>query len=464
MKKIVSCFLSCVLLLQTLAYSQTVRPTKQQVENIYNKVLARVNSATVLKDFKDDKEITPLLSLAVVASAIKINTQEDMAYWLEQFEIPITADAPVVDIYDKVYSQLKIDRFANNLITESADNTYYEAAQLLNHISMEDPTVIENCVEYLEIIKELNIAEEAQKIGIQRAVRYTQSDLEIAATSFAESCAKAEVNPVTVINAYANYTRLPDLLESVSYDEKLLTDFTRQLSVLKGRYLALSELMSTEDEKEIMAIVEKYGQNYNATQKTYLKQLKGLDKYFKQAESRNDPVLMKLLKQRIDFVEDINLRHLENEGRMITTDAFYSGKITPTFTRTGVFALSMLALFDIAQHLMKVQNIKNYSAARNFDEFALQDALEDNKNNLYAFIEKLPENTRNTAFNYIAENYYDDFQNQTDNLLYALAVLEKSSLNTTHKNQKNIEQQVNNQLDKTYKNTEKKIKQDALNM
>ncbi|MBQ2312811.1 MAG: hypothetical protein II183_01455, partial [Elusimicrobiaceae bacterium] len=105
-----------------------------------------------------------------------------------------------------------------------------------------------------------------------------------------------------------------------------------------------------------------------------------------------------------------------------------------------------------------------YISNRNQAEFALQDALEDNKNNLYAFIEKLPENTRNTAFNYIAENYYDDFQNQTDNLLYALAVLEKSSLNTTHKNQKNIEQKINTQLDKTYKNTEKKIKQDALNM
>ncbi len=464
MKKVINCFLSCVLLLQTLVYSQTMHPTKQQVENIYNKVYDRANSIPVLKEFKDDNKITTLLALEAITTGIKINTKEDMAYWLQRFEIPITADAPIIDIYDKVYSQLKIDRFANNLLTESVDNTYYEAAQLLNNINMEDPAVIENCVEYLEIIKELNIAEEAQKIGIEHASKYIAQDLEIAGNLFAKSCARINVNPVTVINAYANYSQLPELIQSVSYEEKLLTDFTRQLSVLEGRYIALSELMATDgDESAVDAIIKRYKRDYKATRKEYLKQLENLNKYWKTIENTDNSFTMKMFKQRQDFVEDLNLKYLRNEGRLISTDELYTGKITPAFTKEGVFALSVLALFEIAQHFIKAKDIESYSSTMDYNNLALKDALEENHKHLYAFLEQLPDRERNAAFEYIAEDYFDNFQNQTDNLLYALAVLEGPSLNNVSGNLQKTQQTASDKFDKIYPNIEKTFKQNVFN-
>ena len=462
MKRIISCFLSCILLLQMSAHSQTIRPTKQKVADIYNKIYTKANSTPTLKDFKYEDDITPLFALSAIAAGVKINTKSDMAYWLKQFNIPISADASILDIYDEVYSQLVIDRFANNVITESVDNTYYESAMLLNQINMQDPAVVENCMEYLDIIKDLNIAEESQKIGIEYTNKYTNVDLEIAKRSFAESCSRIKVNPVTVINAYGNYSQLPDMLQLLTEDEKLLRDFTRELSVLKGRYLALNELM-TIDEGEIERTVKKYQEDYKITQKNYAKQLKNLGKYFKKIENADNTFVMKIFKQRQDFVEDINLKRLENEGKLITADAFYNGTIVPTFTKTGIFALSFLALFDIAQRFVKEKNIKSYSSARNHNEMALQDAIDDNKNHLFAFLEQLPDKERNTAFAYIAENYYDNFKNQTENLLFALAVLEGPSLNNVSVDHQKVQQTASDKFDKIYPNVEQNFKQNVFN-
>ena len=443
-----------------MGYSQTMYPTKQKVADIYDEVSSKINSAPALKKFRDNDKITPLLALEIIAAGVKINSQEDMAYWLERFDIPISTDASVVDIYDAVYYKLKTERFANNILTETMDNKLYDAAVFLDQISKEDPSIIENCEEYLEIIKDLDAFAESQEIGGQ----YTETDLEIVKNVFAESCQRINVNPVTVINAYANYTRLPELAESLNSEENLLTNFTRQLSVLKGRYLALYELMSTKgDEKAVSKILKRYEKDYKATQKNHAKQVQALEKYWNKIQNNENPFAMKIFKQRTDFVEDLNLKFLENEGRKITTDALYKGKIVPMFTESGAIALTVLALFDAVQHLMKVQDIKAYSAARNLDALALQDALEENKYNLYAFLEQLPDKAKDAAFEYIAEDYFDNFQNQTGDLLLALEALEKSSLNNVPETKQEMEQKVSDKFDKIYPNTEKSFKQNIFN-
>ena len=169
-----------------------------------------------------------------------------------------------------------------------------------------------------------------------------------------------------------------------------------------------------------------------------------------------------MFRQRENFVRNIELKHLEAEGKMIPTQTLSEGKILSKFTESGALALSILALFDIARHFIKVENIKAYSSGKNQRELALLDAIEENKSHLFAFLEQLPDNERNTAFAYIAENYFDDFQNQTQNLLYALAVLENKGLPGYAP--ENIQQKVSDKFDQSYLNMEKKLQQIDLNI
>ena len=258
MKQIIGCFLSFILLLQTTVYSQTMYPTKQQVAEIYQKVYNRVNSSNIFKDFSSDNQITPLLALEIIASDVQIKNQQDLADWLQKFDIPIRPDASVVDIYNEVYSRFQTERFANDIGIESIDKQYHDAAVFLNMINKKDPTILPNCDEYLRTIKELDIEYEAENLGIEQASACTERYLENIENLFAESCKRVNVNPIVVINAYVNYTQIPDLVQSTVDEENLLSNFTRKLSVLKGWYLGWRELTATKgEEKALSAIVKK---------------------------------------------------------------------------------------------------------------------------------------------------------------------------------------------------------------
>ncbi|MBO4707223.1 MAG: hypothetical protein J5594_01525 [Elusimicrobiaceae bacterium] len=408
--------------------------------------------------------MTPILALSVVAAGVKINSKEELATLLEKFNIPVEPEASILDLHREVYLELKKTRLADDMAIDHMDKIQQESLDFLNRALTEDINIVDYCESYLRINQSMTVAEELQNLSIDANTEYTLADFTDAKFLFEQSCKRAKVNPHEVIIAYNNLTQLPELTESIYADEHLLTEFTRQLSVYKGNFVALNEIRNTNNRKDMERLVTKYIIEHRESQKNYLKGKQKLEKLFEQLDYNANPVLYNQITTFQRQVEDMNLKNLENEGRMQTVNKLCAGKEINTFTKSGALFLGVLALIDITQHLIKVNDIKSYTVNRNRQELALIDAIEENNNNLFAFLEQLPDKLRNTAFSYIAENHFDDFQNQTKDLLYALAVLEKSSLNTTHKNQKNIEQQVNIQFDKIYKNTEKKIKQDALNI
>ncbi len=466
MKKIISCFLSCILLLQTLVYSQTMYPTRQKVEDIYNKVYDRVNTSPALKKFKNNEEITPIIAMSAIANVVvTFYTPQELEHWLTEFGIEKDVHAPVYEILEEAYNTLKIEREMNVIGLESRIKVAEESIQLIKQATESDPNILRYYYDYrIALIKK----QESNKLGIN-----ISENIRISLSQFEMACQKAKITPAQFIQAFKN-------CEEILYPTQkqlqtdLLVQFVNKLSTYAGHYdisLLMEETMEAADalseEESIDFLIEEnnkrsaqYSKEYFEAKRLFETEKSRLEKLMADYRAGKE-VTMREVGDLTAKVEDLGIKYSRALGRSY---GFENWPDIWEFGKNGSLFVGVLALFGAAQHLMKVSDIKANISNRNQAEFALQDALEDNKNNLYAFLEQLPNKTRNDALAYISENHFDEFQNQTDNLLYALAVLEKSSLNATHKNQKDIEQQVNNQFDKTYKNTEKKIKHDALNM
>ncbi|MBO7604930.1 MAG: hypothetical protein J6S61_00490 [Elusimicrobiaceae bacterium] len=158
-------------------------------------------------------------------------------------------------------------------------------------------------------------------------------------------------------------------------------------------------------------------------------------------------------------VDDLGIECSKAAGKL---EAYNKWPLVTKFTENGGLFVATIALFSLADHLIKVNDIKTSMASKNKAGFALLDTIDDNRNNLYALLEQLPDNMKDVAFNHIAENYFDDFQNQTKNVLYALAILEKPSLlNYTPENN---QQKVSDKFDKLYQNAERELEQSVLNI
>ena len=392
------------------------------------------------------------MALSAVAAGVQINTKEELVALLEKFNIPVKPEASILDLHREVYLELRKTRLADDVAIDHMDKIQQESLDFINRLLAEDMNIADYCESYLRINQSLMVAEELQNLSIDASTEYTIADLKDAQILFEESCKRVKVNPQEVIIAYNNLTQLPELTQSMYADEHLLTEFTRQLSVYKGNFVALNEINNTTTRKDMEALLTRYSREYLESQRNYLKGSQKLDKLFEQLDYNEDPLLYKKITIFQRKVEDMNLRNLENEGRMQTVNDLCAGKKINTFAKNGALFFGVLALVATMQHLIKVNDIKSYTINRNRQELALQDAIEENRNNLFALLEQLPDKARNAAFSYIAENYFDDFQNQTENLLYALAVLEKSSSATL--TSENIQQKIDIELNKYYQNTD----------
>ena len=461
MKKIVSYFLSCLLLLQTLAFSQTTYPVKQQVEDIYTKVSERVNSSPVLKDFKGNK-ITPMLALSVVAAGIQITTKEELVALLEQFNIGASPNSSVLDLYDATYAELKRTRVANDVAIDYMDRVYGESREFIAQAVAEEPNIVNYYESFLNIDQDLIAEKELQKLNIEGFSKYTATDLENARYLFENSCRRAKVNPQRFASAYKNFKHLPDITKAMFADEELLTKLTRQFSVYRGSFLTLRDVSQIETQEDFIALIKRYAKEFSETERAYFEQSQKLEELMKQVAASEDPVFCKQVTRFQNKVEDLNIRNLENNAKMSTLEAVATGRRVRQFTKNGGLFVGIMALFSITQNLIKAHDVRTYMASRNQEELILQDILEENKDNLFAFLEQLPDNTKDITFNYIAENYFDNFQNQTKNLLFALTVLERTSQGSCY--MENPQQKVTEQFDRSYQNTQRKMQQNSLNI
>ena len=467
MKKILSCFLSCILLLQTSLYSQTMHPTKQQVENIYNKVYDRVNTSPALKKFKNNEKITPVIAMSAIADVVvDFDTPEKLQYWLNEFNIEKDVHTPVYELLEEAHNTLKIEHEMNVIGLENRIKVAKESNKLIQQAKESDPNILRYYYKYrAALIKK----QELNKLSINKISK----DIEISLAQFEVACQKAKITPAQFVQAFKNCEEILYPTQNKPQTD-LLVQFVNKLSFYAGNYDAVSIIEKTMSEIESMpleksisfavesegSLSEKYTKEYLDAKNLFETENGRLKKLIADYHA-GKKVTIREVGELTTKVEDLGIKYFRALGRL---HGFENWPDIWQFGKNGSLFIGILALFGVAQHLMKVQDIKNYSAARNFDEFALQDAIDDNKNYLFGFLEQLPDKERNTAFAYIAENYFDDFQNQTKNLLYTLAVLEKPDLNNFYGNNQNIEQKTSDKFDKVYKNTETKIRHAGLNI
>ena len=476
MKKIINCFLSCILLIQTTAYSQVIYPTGRNVEETYNKVYALVNSSAALKDFSSDNQITPILAMSSFAAAIKFNTPEELAYLLKKFDIDADPHASITELYDKAYEALKKMRLSYSSELEELSKEQLKYYRIIDRVKQVEPNVFEY---YRKSQKDLLTKEELVKLGkndFSTSIKYNN-------VLFQRACRNARFAPEVVADAYNYFLQLKkqSVLEIQSKD-KLLITFAHELGYYEGDFEASSEMkdkmvryvekgpLGQIDENkinhEIDALVReaeeignKYNQEYSDLKSLYKEQKEQLKELKTRFTQGDKGVTISQIKRLESKVDDLGIECSKAAGKL---EAYNKWPLVTKFTENGGLFVATIALFSLADHLIKVNDIKTSMASKNKAGFALLDTIDDNRNNLYALLEQLPDNMKDVAFNHIAENYFDDFQNQTKNVLYALAILEKPSLlNYTPENN---QQKVSDKFDKLYQNAERELEQSVLNI
>ena len=466
MEKIISCFLSFLLLIQTSVYSQVIKPTKGQVAEIYNKVASRINSAPVLKDFNANGKITPIVAMSAAASVIvKFDTPEELASWLLKLGIDKDPNAPVYDLLEEAYAALSVEREINIIALENRVKVGGKSIELIMKAKEADPNIIQYYLTYQDA---LTTKQELNKLGIDGL----SSEAKIALSQFEMACSRAKITPSQFIQAYNNCREILTTSSERPIKEDLLLQLVNRLSAYAGNYDVSSiiekeiiELDALPLEESIEATIQaeelrgiKYSQEYVDAKRLFDEARAQFEQRVKDYRAGNEVSVRELadLKARVD---DLGIKYFRAAGRLETYQKWPDGR---RFAENGGLFIGVLALFAIAGNIMKAKDIGTHMSNRTHIGFLLQDILEDNKNNLYALIEQLPNDTRDAAFAYIAENYFDDFQIQTENLLLALATLERSS--SPASNSEHIQQQFDANFNQSYRNSERQVQQIILNM
>ncbi|MBO7604929.1 MAG: hypothetical protein J6S61_00485 [Elusimicrobiaceae bacterium] len=459
MKKIISCVLSGIMLMQTFAYSQTVNPTKQQVADIYNEVSSKINSAPALKKFKGDDKITPIIAMSAIANiVVKFDTPEELASLLKYFGIEKGVHAPVYELLEEAENTFKVEHEFRMIGQEYNSPIYKESIKLFENISESQPEIINYYLDYQE-------ARDLAGLGIR-----TSSDVQVLRSRLETACQKMGITSEEVINAFDNIENIIRSDFKISSKQNLLVEFINKLSRHAGYYdidLKMNELASKMDALPVEEDIDLMIKEREKIKAEYLKADHLFDaekeqfERIKEAQRITGKTDVKEIYDSYSRLYKRGVKYFRALGRF---ECFEHWPIRK-FAQNGALFAGVLALFSIGKNIKKANNIKTNMSNRNQAQFALQNALEENKYNLYAFLEQLPDNAQDAAFEYIAEDYFDDFQNQTKNILYALAVLETpSSKKASTDNQKEIRQQVDKQFDIFYNNADKKFKQVPLNI
>ena len=454
MKRIISCILSCLLLLQNFVYAQALYPTKQQVENIYTKVNNRANTSKNLKKIIENKDISPLFAVAIFAGGVDIRNMEHLMSLLEHYDINAYPGDHILKLYDATVKRYDEYCVADEVFCDYADYLYNNAEKFMIKVMEKEPGIIDYYEDYLKAQNNKIINQEIKILGIKGLPIVSYETSGNAKLLFEQSCASANITPKQFIDAYNNLTQLGTIVKNVAEDESNLLKLARQLSVERGRYLtALDfELIKYERNrsKALNELITKYSKNYNQASETYFKGVERAELLYRNLQNNN--ALTRELSRVQYKLTKLELEYLGCDAQNRTLENLLKGGEVKGFAPHGGLSFAVIAsLFLLTNNWMKTHNMAQYIDEQTQTDTDLQAVIENNQGNLFALLETLPAKQRSAAFNYIAEGYYPQFTEQTRQVLLTLAILDN---NDTESQNKSIGQAIELQFDKYYKSAE----------
>ena len=454
MKKVFTLTLSFILCFQHIIAAQTFYPTAKDVEIIYNKIAEKVNSLSSLKQIAKDTNTTPLVVLSAIAPSVSINTKKKFAAFLKELHINVKPDASILDISEAAYRELINQRKAGEVLLNHFGEVYEKAEKLITDAANLEPQILKHCEDYLDVFQKDMIQKELKKLNIQNlGVRLEKLNLNEITDRFIETCDKAGVEVFDFLQAYSNITQLPQESANLITQEKYLTNVVEDFFAYRGEYLALKDIEAAMgSSKKLAELAERY---YNEAYNLEYEYSEALDKaafYLEKQEAQPIESNYKKMLYSQYKAEDLGIKYIESEAKKQTIDNFFLGKSLPQFTKKGGLFIGIIGVFVLADKIIATEKLKKQQTMKIQNVNNLQDMLADNKDNLYAVLELLPVE-RKTVFNYIAESYFPDFEEQTNNLLFALALIEDKEESLHQK----AEQKIKQNIDNSYKAAEQKL-------
>ena len=427
MKKTLSLIVSFLILSQNFVFAQTYYPSANEVQQVYNKIAEKAASLPTLKKIADDKKTTPMLILSSMASVTGvINNRKKFGDFLKELHIPVEPDASIIDISDAAFQQLKRMRVANGALVGHIAELYEKSEKLITEAVQLEPQIINHCEAYLKAYQEDFIQKELKKMKIPNlGVRLEDTHLTELTDRFIATCDKAGVEVGEFLNAYHNLTLLPKESVNLIKQEKYFNDLVEDFFAYRGEYIALREIetMGTSGEK-LIELTNRYYKEAAEAEEAFYKALDVSDYYNKLAEDNSTKEnYHKMISTRYK-ADDFSFKYAESQAKKETIDRYFLGEPFVQFTKKGGLFIAILGAIYLADRYMKNINTKQQITARNNTENIIQDMLSDNTDNLFTVLESLPEKAQKSAFNYIAEDYYDKFSAQAADLIFALAMLD----------------------------------------
>ena len=464
MKKIFSLTLSLLFFTQSSLFAQTFFPTANDVASVYNKINERAGSLPSLKKIADDTHTTPIIALASITSATDmiIDNKNKFGAFLKEWHIPVEPDASILDISEASFQELRRRRVADGALVSHFDEIYEKAEKLVLDASELEPRIIEQCEDYLKAYQESIIQKELKKMKIQNlGVRLEEVHLKEVTDRFVATCERAGVEVGDFIRAYNNLTQLKTKTSDLVLEEQYFNAVVEDFFAYRGEYIASKEIDAMRgDGKKLFELTERYYKEAYEAELAHSNALDLADYWLKENEA--NPIMenyQKMMSAQYR-ADDMGFKYAESRAKKETIDKYFLGKPLIEFTKKGGLFIGILGAIYLAEEYMKNIATKRQVGVRNNNDNMLKDMLADNSNNLFQFIEILPEKAKESAFTYIAENYYDEFSTQATNLIFSLAMLEKvnnqeSSLPTETDTE--VNQEFEQYFDKNYKIVEEQI-------
>ncbi len=457
MKKTLSLIVSFLILSQNFVFAQTYYPSANEVQQVYNKIAEKAASLPTLKKIADDTKTTPLIALSSMASVTGlINTKKKFGAFLKELHIPAAPDASILEISEASYMELKRMRVANGALVSHIEEVYEKSEKLILEAVGAEPQIIKHCEDYLKAYQADIIQKELKKMNISNlGVRLEDPHLIELTDRFIATCDRAGVEVGEFLNAYHNLTKLSQEVADLYVNEKYFNTVVEDFFAYRGEYIALREIetMGTSGEK-LIELTTRYYKEAAEAEEAFYKALDMADFYIK--ENENNPIMenyQKMMSSQYK-ADDLSFKYAESRAKKETIDRYFMGEPFVQFTKKGGLFIAILGGMYLADRYMKSISTKQQVTARNNMENIIQDMLSDNTDNLFSVLEALPEKAKESAFNYIAEDYYDNFAVQAEDLIFALAMLDNTDNQNSSKpaaTDTEVNQEFEQYFDKNYK-------------